>query len=99
VTEDEGSRSSQPIALVEWRYSGLFSMPLRIVWGNASRCHRQQGENISPQLLFWKSTLFWRIRILLLILSCSPPCSTGTGYEPGSTGSPETALKKVLKPF
>jgi hypothetical protein len=50
VTEDEGSRSSQPIALVEWRYSGLFSMPLRIVWGNASRCHQQQGENISPQL-------------------------------------------------
>ena len=50
VTEDEGSRSSQPIALVEWRYSGLFLMPLGIVWGNASRCHQQQGENISPRL-------------------------------------------------
>jgi hypothetical protein len=50
VTEDDASRSSQPIALVEWRYSGLFLMPLGIVWGNASRCHQQQGENISPQL-------------------------------------------------
>jgi len=60
-------RSSQPIALVEWRYGGLFLMPLQlasaaavgevavtedagIVWGNASRCYQQQGENISPQL-------------------------------------------------
>jgi hypothetical protein len=50
VTEDDASRSSQPIALVEWRYSGLFLMPLGIVWGNASRCHQQQGENISPHL-------------------------------------------------
>jgi hypothetical protein len=50
VTEDEGSRSSQTIALVECRYSGLFLMLLGIVWGNASRCYQQPGENISPQL-------------------------------------------------
>jgi hypothetical protein len=47
-------RSSQPIALVEWRYGGLFLMPSGILAGS------------SP---FWKSTLFWRTRILLLILS------------------------------
>ena len=47
-------RSSQPIALVEWRYGGLFldppRKPLGFVWGNASRCYQQQGENISRQL-------------------------------------------------
>ena len=42
--------SSQPIALVKWHYRGLFLMPLGIVWGNASRCYQQQGENISRQL-------------------------------------------------
>ena len=54
VTEDEGSRSSQPIALIEWRYSGLFLMLLGIVWGNASRCYQQPAENI--RLVEWRDS-------------------------------------------
>jgi hypothetical protein len=54
-------RSGQPIALVEWRYGGLFLMPSGFVWGNASRCYQQQGENISRQLSVLESTLLWHI--------------------------------------
>jgi hypothetical protein len=60
VTEDAGivwgnasrcyQQSGENIRLVEWRYGGLFLMPLGIVWGNASRCYQQPGENISRQL-------------------------------------------------
>jgi len=60
VTEDAGivwgnasrcyQQSGENIILVEWRYGGLFLMPLGIVWGNASRCYQQPGENISRQL-------------------------------------------------
>ena len=60
VTEDAGivwgnasrcyQQSGENFRLVEWRYGGLFLMPLGIVWGNASRCYQQPGENISRQL-------------------------------------------------
>jgi hypothetical protein len=60
VTEDAGivwgnasrcyQQPGENIRLVEWRYGGLFLMPLGVVWGNASRCYQQQGENISRQL-------------------------------------------------
>jgi len=60
VTEDAGivwgnasrcyQQPGENIRLVEWRYGGLFLMPLGIVWGNASRCYQQPGENISRQL-------------------------------------------------
>jgi hypothetical protein len=61
MTEDAGGilcgnvsrcyqQSGENIGLVEWRYGGLFLMPLGIVWGNASRRYQQQGETISRQL-------------------------------------------------
>ena len=88
MTEDEGSRSSQPIALVEWRYSGLFLMLLGIAWGNVSRCYQQLGENI--RLVEWRY-----IGLLLMLLGIVWGNASRCHQQQGENISPQLSVLEL----